>query len=344
MSRDIDFPPLENGLDYLSDAVGRLAATPSPRDLKYAVLHLHAGVEVLLKYRLICEDWHLILEDSKDDESPEVTEEDYEAGRFRSIGINKAIKRLKTIHGITITSGQKNAAAALDGFRNQLQHHGLTSTAEAVEAQAAKVLGFILDFIDTYITPEIHLTDVDQQVLADAMPDIRTAVGTVTALVDQRMQRLRPVLDREWTAWCTDCGLLAVLLESEPVDQPHGQPDYRARCAFCTARWDSRADYVSDFTGSRLGLSGHYEAMMNGGNPPTEPCPECGADMVALFDQATGEPGPNLSGVCFSCGCEFNDHCARCDIHVNNPLPDTVDDEGVPCDNSMLCGDCLDDL
>lgn len=80
MSRGIEFPPLRNGVDYLQDAVRRLGATPSPTDLKYAVLHLHAGVEVLLKYRLICEDWRLILEDA-DYDAPEVTEQDYEAGR-----------------------------------------------------------------------------------------------------------------------------------------------------------------------------------------------------------------------------------------------------------------------
>lgn len=320
MSRSIDFPPLENGVDYLSDAVHRLTATPSPRDLKYAVLHLHAGVEVLLKYRLICENWGLILDDM-DDKSADVTEEDYEAGRFRSIGISQALKRLQTLDGITFTSGQKNAAAALDRFRNQLQHHGLTSTAEAVEAQAAKALGFILDFIDTHITPEIHLTDSDEQVLADAMPDIRSALGTITALVNQRMQRLRPVLDKASTAWCPDCGQLTVLLESQHTNRSHGPEDDQPRCVFCTARWDSREDYVDNFTGTRLGLS-HYQAAHDSADPPTEHCPECGRDMLVWFDPATGDLGPAPSGICFFCGCEFNDRCPRCNAPVNNPADD----------------------
>lgn len=67
--------------------------------------------------------------------------------------IGKALKRLQNLDGITFTSGQKNAAAALDRIRNQLQHHGLISTAEAVEAQAAKARGFILDFIDAHHPP-----------------------------------------------------------------------------------------------------------------------------------------------------------------------------------------------
>nr|WP_232328551.1 hypothetical protein [Kibdelosporangium sp. MJ126-NF4] len=319
-------------MDYLVDAVHRLVATPSPKDLKYAVLHLHAGVEVLLKYRLICEDWRLILDD-KDDKSADVTEEDYEAGRFRSIGIGKALKRLQTLDGVTLTSGQKTAAAALDRFRNQLQHHGLTSTAEAVEAQAAKALGFILDFIDSHITPETHLTDVDEQVLDEAMPDIRGALGTINALVNQRMQHLRSVVDLASAAWCPDCDQPAVLLESQHTDQSHGPEDDHPRCAFCTARWDSRADYVDDFTSIKLGLS-HYHAAHDGADSPTEHCPECGKDMLVWFDPDTGELGPDPNGRCFFCECEFNDRCPRCNAPVNNP----ADDE------TMLCYDCLDDL
>lgn len=341
--RSVDFPPLANGLDYLADAVGRLTETPSARDLKYAVLHLHAGVEVLLKYRLICVDWRLILEDSKDGE-PAVTYKRYKAGKFRSIGIGKALKRLQDPVGITVTKGQKKAANALDKFRNQLQHYGLTDTDKAIEAQAVKVLEFILDFIDTHITPDIHLTEADKQALADAMPGIRSALGTITALVDQRMQRLRPDLEQAWTAWCPDCGQLAVLLENDPVDRSHGPEDDQPRCVFCTAHWDSRADYVDDFTGSRLGLSGGYEAMTNGGDPPTEHCPECGADMLVWFDPATGELGPNLAAQCFYCGCEFNDRCPRCDVALDTPAVNDPDDGGMPRDKSMLCANCLEDL
>jgi hypothetical protein len=342
MSRSIYFPPLENGLDYLSDAVGRLANTPSPRDVKYAVLHLHAGVEVLLKYRLTCVDWRLILEDRKDGE-PAVTQKDYEDGNFRSIGMGKALKRLRNPVGITITRGQMKAATALDKFRNQLQHYGLTRSAEAVEARAVTVLEFILEFIDTHITPDSHLTEADEQVLADAMPGIRSALGTITALVTERMERIRPVLNQSWTAWCPDCGQPAVLVEGDPADRPQGAEHDKPRCLFCTARWESRADYIGDFTGLRLNLPDHYSAMMNGGDPPTEHCPECGADMVVWFDPATGERDPNPIGVCFSCECEFNDRCPRCAIPVNNPFADTVNDEGAPCDNSMLCDNCLGD-
>ena len=60
MSQSIEFPPVRNGLDYLESAIKHLRGHPSARDLKYAVLHLQAAVEVLLKVRLIREHWALV--------------------------------------------------------------------------------------------------------------------------------------------------------------------------------------------------------------------------------------------------------------------------------------------
>jgi hypothetical protein len=57
---ELAFSPLENGLDYLQSVVDGLAGDPTKRDLKYAVLHLSAGIEVLAKYRLHREHWTLV--------------------------------------------------------------------------------------------------------------------------------------------------------------------------------------------------------------------------------------------------------------------------------------------
>jgi hypothetical protein len=49
--KKINFPPIQNGFDYLMSTVEHLRERPTARDLKYAVLHLQAAVEVLLKVR-----------------------------------------------------------------------------------------------------------------------------------------------------------------------------------------------------------------------------------------------------------------------------------------------------
>jgi hypothetical protein len=59
---EITFTPLENGLDFILRALEYLADDPTKRDLKYAVLHLHSGVELILKERLRREHWSLVFE------------------------------------------------------------------------------------------------------------------------------------------------------------------------------------------------------------------------------------------------------------------------------------------
>ncbi|QUF04724.1 hypothetical protein KCV87_00835 [Actinosynnema pretiosum subsp. pretiosum] len=327
MTRDVDFPPLRNGVDYLLDAVQRLRGTPDAKNLKYAVLHLHAGMEVLLKYRLICEDWRLIL----DDEPASVTEQDYVAGKFRSIGVSKTIQRLNDLEGITVTSSQKRAVTALEKLRNQLQHHGLSSTAQAVEAQAVKALTFLMHFIGQYITPDDRLDPSDKKFLERTLPDIRGPLGEIKALVETRMQDLRPVLEAVAKTWCPECGQPAVLLASEGVAAPANIPQHeQPRCAFCTRSWPSRKDYVEDFTFFNLGLSDY--GVADGGDPPTSTCEQCYEDMVVSFDFNTGNHGTSYEARCFACEEEFNDVCGICHQQpIYNP------NVGEGCDFCSAC-------
>src|SRR4051794_21616080 len=65
----LDFPLVRNGLDYLTSVVEHLdenESTVTPRDVKYAVLHLQAAVEVLLKARLMAEHWSLVFSKPED--------------------------------------------------------------------------------------------------------------------------------------------------------------------------------------------------------------------------------------------------------------------------------------
>ncbi|WP_394614527.1 hypothetical protein JNUCC0626_32230 [Lentzea sp. JNUCC 0626] len=330
MDRAVEFPPLANALDYLRDGAGRLGETPSPSDLKYAVLHLHAGVEVLVKYRLVCDDWRLILAP----ESVEASEQQFKAGDFRSIGLGKALKKLKDDAGISLTNGQRNAANALERFRNQLQHYGLVSTAEAVESQTTKVLGFVLDFIDQHLPIDVLRDDRDAEVLTTMLDDLRQKLSRIEHLVQQRMQHLQPALKGS-PSWCPDCGLPAVLMSSaehpHPVNVPaHSEP----RCAFCTRRWDSLKYYVDDFTGIRLGLSVHT-AVTEGGDYPIDWCPECDEELLVWFDAATGERRPNPTWRCFACENTFNDNCPRCGRAVDNPEIAT---------ETKLCRECIEEF
>src|SRR2546426_9855541 len=53
----VHFTLLENGLDFVWSAVEHLSVATSKRELKYALLHLVSGIELILKERLRREDW-----------------------------------------------------------------------------------------------------------------------------------------------------------------------------------------------------------------------------------------------------------------------------------------------
>lgn len=323
----MQFAPLQNGLDYLEDAVDRLAGDPTPRELKYAVLHLHAGIEVLLKYRLTCQDWKLVLAA----DSADTTEEDFNRGSFRSIGVGEAFKRLEKCTGIQFRNSEKRDARAVEQIRNQLQHFGLTQTAMAVESRSAKALDFILNFVDEHIGNTIVLTTVDSEFLEDALARIRTKQGKIRALVNHRMRKLEPALIQVPSTWCSDCGQPAVFLEHATFADQVGVPEHdHPRCAFCGRRWTSVKDYVDDFAFS-MGLD-WYLAIKEGGEYPCEHCPECGEETVVWFDPATGQRQPGMTARCFSCLGEWDERCTRCSAPTTTSFQDEI----------PVCSDCWD--
>jgi len=146
----MDFPPIPNGIDYLVSVVKLLGHTNNepthPRNLKYAVLHLQAATEVLLKARLKKEHWTLVVKDASKTKKGK-----YFKGDFESPNTVETIRRLKEVVGIVVDRTDEQAIINLAKTRNALQHWGLTEAAPAVEARAATVLDFLIRFLDRHL-------------------------------------------------------------------------------------------------------------------------------------------------------------------------------------------------
>lgn len=61
----VEFGLLENGLDFIQSAINYLIKSQDKYDIKYGLLHLSSGVELVFKYRLLIEDWELLFQDIK---------------------------------------------------------------------------------------------------------------------------------------------------------------------------------------------------------------------------------------------------------------------------------------
>ncbi|MFF7169706.1 hypothetical protein [Streptomyces pseudovenezuelae] len=305
----LDFTLVRNGMDYLSSAVlylmGKIQvpfeakslwpeaakhhtfSQPTPpwlsdRHLKYGVLHLQAAAEVLLKARLVREHWSLVFRDPGT-----ATRAAYESGDFDSCGTTAALDRLTKIVGVPITDRERKAISDLAKTRNALTHYGHTASAYAVEARAAAVLSFLIDFVPRHLQPSLSS---EASEVASTMELVRGRLRTIEVLVKKREQDLASDLDKvaERVVKCPSCWQRALVVGETPV-----------ACRFCARTFESSADAVAAY----------WEEILDSEyTPEPENCPACKQDEVVW---ATTRAAPdNGVELCFQCGTVYEERKA----------------------------------
>lgn len=298
--RDMDYTPVRNGMDFLLSAFDHLSqreGEPGARDLKYAVLHLQAAVEVLLKARLIREHWSLVFSDPG-----KAKRTDYEKGSFHSCTVLGAVDRLNNIVSLQISKEQRQAISNLADTRNALTHLGHTSSVYAVESQAAHVLDFLLNFIHEELRPVLSK---EGPFVETTMDDLRTRLGQVKALVKHRVQRiegeLRPFAGH--TVQCPDCQQWALVLGDEPL------------CHFCLTRFAPEEAAV-------------WYAETHAATDQLSICPSCDEHTVAVGASVAKNKTAGLD-ICFRCATDYTDWRV-CELCSETLIP--PDKEPPACD------------
>ncbi|MGA5522915.1 hypothetical protein [Streptomyces pseudogriseolus] len=287
---------MRNGMDYLLSAVQHLTKgqqPPADRDLKYAVLHLHAATEVLLKARLVRDHWSLVITDLR-----KMTEAKFHAGDFGSVTVEAAMDRLRDIVGLDIGQANRTAIKDLTGTRNALTHYGHTAPAYAIETQITRVLSFLLDFIPAHLYDPQSTSQFGTEYLT-IMGEIRERLGRIDSLVKNRMSDVRAALKgmERNTVLCPHCRQYAVAIppEGQKVGEWGLAPEIELHCRFCTARWP--AAKLADLYLREHELVGYLTQ-----------CP-CSDSATSLFHTNTvvmgastlAEPEASMS-ICFRCG------------------------------------------
>lgn len=308
----VSFSALENALDYLRSAVLLLSDNPSRENLKYAVLHLAAGAEVIAKYRLQQHDWRLVLASNSED----TTYDEFRAGDFTSVSVLKAYERLKKRVGIDIGNDNLGRIKKLQKFRNQLQHFEIDATVAAVQGATVELLSFMLDFISEHVTPSVAPEDEAQY--TEELEDLRLSVSQIQALVESRLRMIAEEIDRfpGVIVTCPLCERMTFAVSGQDSE-----------CIFCRQRWKPE-DAASRYADNILGRSS-YQAAHSGDPEPTEHCPECGSDAVVTGVDSRERDSLVL---CFSCTAQFEDRCTRCGSVMTSS------------DGMVICLDCWDDV
>ncbi|MFC5956785.1 hypothetical protein ACFP51_20600 [Streptomyces pratens] len=343
---DLNFTPVRNGMDYLARAVDDLterAGAPSESDLKYAVLHLQAATEVLLKARLVGEHWSLVFKNPGS-----ATLEDFKKGKFDSCTIEATMDRLENIAQVKISAEGRSAIKVLAEDRNALTHYGHTANAFQVEARAARVLSFLLDFITEQLYPMLHaeyndainevfvryptslltrdvqLEDpavqaaLQQQREVDVtMRALRSKLRRVDKLVEKRMQDLSGGLAslEHRTARCPDCLQWAFVVNDDSNWSP-------IKCRFCLAVYHQIHEAAIA-----------YARRVTGMVDKTQICPNCGAAHTMVIGAKTADrrrPGGVVEAICFNCGCHVPQIATK-ELWTTDPYrPHVADGEEQP--------------
>ncbi|MFE2157070.1 hypothetical protein ACFW9M_04565 [Streptomyces lydicus] len=284
----MSFTPVRNGMDYLVSAVKNLtegSSPPSDRDLKYAVLHLQAATEVLLKARLVREHWSLVFKDPGSADRAV-----FETGKFESCNIVATIHRLEKIAQVTISEDEQKAIRGLADTRNALTHYGHSANAYRVEAQAAEVLGFLLTFISRQLHPVLSS---EGQGVATTMDVLRMKLSGIEALVKRRMNQLSgelaPLAKR--TVTCPDCRQWALVVGGDR-EGALVVSDAILTCRFCLQDWTDLTQAASEYAWVVFGEDDFFGARN---------CGDC--DGKGVFVRAfIADDKTREKFICFECG------------------------------------------
>lgn len=307
---------LENGLDFVIRSISYLISAEKEdtksknTKIKYSLLHLSSGIELILKSRLYIEHWTYIFSDmNKADKNL------LENGDFRSVESTQIIERLEKLCSVSIDSGSKNAYKNLRKCRNQMEHFSPKDNFLAIEACINSALTAITKFIkenysDFQSPPlsapedvlfglnkrESKLIDILINKTAKLEQHYKDAVSMATAKAESEA-------DLNMLMKCPSC--------KEKLLNCNYNNQNICYCYFCLFKETGEATskkYISEI----LHIN-EYEAITNGETYPLYTCPDCKTySLVHINDMYR----------CFNCGYYYNEtdiaFCDECGMPYYN--------------------------
>ncbi len=307
MSEQVKFSLAENALDFLLSAVAYVKVKDEhERSIKYTVLHLCDGIELLLKCRLNSEHWSLVLANMD-----RTSLEDLESGDFISVDWHNAISRVEKVTGEKFSSEERTLLGHLRRLRNRIQHFDVDVPQNVAVSLLAQGLHFATGFVEKHLLGGEGFEEAQESLheirrdLAEFHEFVKCRMGTLADKVAEieKWSRVVP---------CPMCRQHALGADAEV-----------ATCLFCGYSEDGEsaaAEWVLEFTGIRHKELSATDAISN--------CPECSCWSCVQLGLWEGEGGDEY--FCFSCGGVGRyDTCCACGGLF------------APANGEATCGDCF---
>ncbi len=305
--KHLELDLLENGLDFILSSLMPILEQKNKNDLKYSLLHISAGTELVLKEILKNKHWSLIFE--KIDIANSI---DLQSGDFQSVSFENIIKRLKNIAEIQIHPKALNYFKEIRKKRNRIEHFAFTENDKAIISLVSKVLFYLIELIKEHI--EIKESSAKSQTYYKEIIQQSSNFEEYTNLA---LSKLKPNLDKLRNAnvilvECPEC-----YRQTLPLDGNH-------KCIFCGTSYESE-DLANQYIENVLGIN-KYISIKDGGDFPLEECPACDRETLVLMADLY---------LCFACVEKWQryelDHCNYCNRAY---LPKES--------NIGMCNDCRD--
>lgn len=276
---------VDSAIDFLSRAVRGIERSP-----KYSCIDFCAGLELLLKARLMREHWSLIVADSRAVSAGKLL-----SGDFQSVAMDDALRRVHHACGEVVPQDEVAAYAAIRRRRNNAVHFfdGAMTAEEATRYHD----GTIADqcrawhFLDRRLRSEwsVHFAAHSRKI-----ERLRTRLLGLRRFLKASFEALTPELDQRRKAGdavveCEACGF-----EAAPV-QPVAEPISKAACLVCSFE-RTLLDLPCPECATRI-------LSVEGTSPS---CSKCGCvvdlswllDKYDLSDRAGGDGGAVYCGEC----------------------------------------------
>jgi hypothetical protein len=293
---------LANGLDFIASGLRELAADAGPTAVKYAVLHVAGGIELIFKEQLRQCDWRLLF--SKPDRADK---HQFESGDFFSCGWDVCLERLGEHEAIEIAKRDLRWLNDLFYRRNRLQHFQLTDSREALKNIVIRAMNVVLDFLGDHF--ELEALEPQEDVLLE---EIRDQIRQLEAFREHRRKELeaRPA-DGETRIECPVCG------------ESFLRPDWEVRCDFCfyASTCEGAAERYADDV---LRLTADYCAK-EGMDYPIHECRYCDNRAMVIDEEG--------NAICFSYGAQSDGG----DVRLCPLCGRAADPEGFVGDQCLGC-------
>jgi predicted RNA-binding Zn-ribbon protein involved in translation (DUF1610 family) len=268
------------------------------RNLKYALIHLCSGIELVFKERLRQDDWQLVFQDQD-----KATEGAYQSGDFKSVYFNTAQDRLEEECGVEFTPQQKKDLQVFRNRRNKVEHFNAVDTFLAMQSGIAQMVSFLVDFVEENFDVE-EFEAQEHELLSE----IRLNLGKCATVVQERLAIIEPEIDNlHSVVQCPSCLQKAMNADGGTV-----------KCLFChysPKPLDAAEEYVTNV----LGYPGRFTVEKDGGQWPIRTCPECGNDTFVTAIPARFDA---YDFYCFNCGVEYGstelELCHDCGEHYTH--------------------------